>query len=1034
MVAIGPFLCKTTIDFDRFRKGDLFLVHGPTGAGKSFIFDAICYALFGETPSGRTSHLKSDYARRDVEPSIVFSFALDNDVYRVTRKLEYQRTPKRKTASDTIVERETGRLEKLASWPAGEPRLMTSKKSAIRKSCVELLGLDADQFFQVVVLPQGDFQRVLLADTSSRETLLEKLFDASIYTDMQNALSDQRQQKERSVQEDFKLKATLLEATRASIPTDLLSEGAHIDRSILSAAIEKIASELPALEARVERSTADLNQSSEALATARALSAKFQEQSDLIEQSNALEIEERQQIVPLEAAIEADRAAAKIIGDVERLERCRAERNQIEDELLSMQEALNRATERLTRAREEAEQLADLNHKRDALANEIGRLQPLIGLSRELDDHAMALERKRSELERDTRDFRGAEEKHQNLKREIEQMEAECRSLRSISDDRLAIQKTLSEAEAHLARLQQIEASQNKIQELNRLCQQMQAERERFRRALSELRARREDDLASELAATLEEGKPCPVCGSQSHPRPAQPSDEHTSLEAIQKAESQLTEAVRKLADIEATVEQNRIRIEEMRGLLGLMAEKHRLWPTEGSVAFAKMVIDLRDKLALLEKNENKRLELEKRIESNRSEAVPRLETALSDATNKHNATKNACLEIEFRLNEKKQRWETETRECGRQLVQPNKSKEQQLGEWIGQLELERSRVSSEIKRLRDAEQEALLRLTSIQEQTKAKREQLRALSAKQEVLQKACDRVMKETRFATVEAVKHAYQNDLWREQTQARIDAFKAKRAENTALRERLARELEGKSPPRLDKLEEDRALKQRRSQEDILASQEAKDRLKILRRAEREVDQLDMRCGFLQEELEILGKLDDQVRGQGKPKISLKRFFLAQRLEEVLIQASHRLSVLSRGRFILRRDRDEAIRHQSAQTGLNLNIFDNHTGLERPASTLSGGQIFLASLSLALGLADIVQARSGGVAIEALFIDEGFGSLDEETLQLALEVLDQLRQGRMVGLISHIAELKRQIGSRIEVGEAEIGSTTRLILDNR
>jgi exonuclease SbcC len=1034
MVAVGPFLSKTTIDFDRFSKGDLFLVHGPTGIGKSFIFDAICYALFGETPSHRSSHLRSDYARRDIEPSIVFSFELDSNVYRVTRKLEYLRTPKRKAASDTIVERETGRLEKLASWPGGEPRLITSKKSAIRKTCVELLGLDADQFFQVVVLPQGEFQRVLLADTSSREALLEKLFDASIFADMQNALSDQRQQKERTVQEDLKVKAVLLEGTRASIPADVLSEGASIDRSVLRGAIERIASELPAIEARVDRSTAALNQSSEALATARALSTKFQEYSDLIKQSYALEIEEQQQIAPLEKAVEADRAAAKIISDVERLERCREELRQIKDELLSLQDALNSATERLTQARSETARLGDLNQKRDAAASEIARLQPLNRLSRELDEHAIELNQKKIALERDTRDLRAAEENYKNLKREIEQMEAERKSLRSKSDDLLTIQKTLSEAEDHLARLQQMEALQKKVAELNRIRQQKQAEREGFQRELLNLRTRREGNLASELAAKLQAGKPCPVCGSQSHPDPAKPSDEHASLEAIQKAESRHSDAVRQLADIEATVEQNRVRIEEMRGLLGRVGEKQQLWPIEGSEAFVPAVSDLREKLALQMRNEKKRVDLEKRIETSRTQVVPQIETALSDATRKHDVARKAYLEIEFRTNEKKQRWKAETQECGRLQLQLNKSREQQLGEWIGRLETERLQVSTEIKRLRDAEQEALLRLTSIQEQTNAKREQLRALSAKQEDLQKTTDRVIEETHFKNAEEVRHAYQNDLWREQAHARIDAFKKNRAENTALLERLARELEGKRPPDLDKLEKDRALNQKISQDDILASQESKDRLKTLQKVEREIDQLDKRCGVLQEELEILGKLDDQVRGQGKPKVSLKRFFLAQRLEEVLIQASHRLIVLSRGRFILRRDRDEAIKHQSGQTGLNLNIFDSHTGLERPASTLSGGQIFLASLSLALGLADIVQARSGGITIEALFIDEGFGSLDEETLQLALEVLDQLRQGRMVGVISHIADLRRQVGNRIEVHEAAIGSTARLIQDNR
>ncbi len=1034
MVAIGPFLSKTVVEFDRFNKGDLFLVHGPTGIGKSFIFDAICYALFGETPSRRTGHLKSDYARRDIEPSIVFSFALDSDVYRVTRKLEYQRTPKRKAAADTIVQREIGRLERLACWPDGESELITSKKSAIRKSCVELLGLDADQFFQVVVLPQGDFQRVLLADTSSRETLLEKLFDASMYTDMQNALSDQRQQKERTVQADLQVKMTLLEATRTSIPTDLLNHSEPIDRSVLSTAIERIASELPALELRVNRSTADLNQSSEALATARALSTKFHEYSDLLEQSKTLEIEEQQEIQPLQTAVEADREAGKIMADMQRLERCREEFDRIKDELLSLQNARNRANKTLICAREETARLGDLNLKRDNLTNEIARLRPLIDLSRELDDHTVQLGKKKSALERDQRALQKVEDKSHNLKREIERMDTEYKSLRSESDDRLMLQKALSEAEDHLSRLRQMEAVQQKTVDLNRICQRKRVERERLHRALSNLRARREGNLARELAVNLKEGKPCPVCGSRSHPNPAQSSDERASHEVIQEAEDQLSDAVRKLADIEATVEQNRIQMEEARGLLDRMSAKHRLWPVEGSVAFARVVNDLKENLTRQEGIEKKRLELEKRIEINRTETGPQIEAELSAATQKHNVSKNAYLEVEVRLKEKNQRWETEARDFDQLQLEQHKSKEQQLAEWIARLETERSRVSTEIQKLREAEQQALLHLTSLQEQTKAKDEQFRVLSTKREALQERFDHVIAETPFANAEEVKLAYRNDPWREQAHARIDSFKKRRAENTALRQRLARQLMDKCPPDLERLEEDRAVKQRKSQEDILASQETKDRLKTLQNVEREIEQLDERCGVLQEELRILGKLDDQVRGQGKPRISLKRFFLAQRLEEVLIQASHRLSVLSRGHFILRRDRDETIKHQSAQTGLNLNIFDNHTGLERPVSTLSGGQIFLASLSLALGLADIVQARSGGVAIEALFIDEGFGSLDDETLQLALAVIDQLRQGRMIGVISHVSELRRQVGNRIEVREARIGSAVRLIQDDR
>jgi exonuclease SbcC len=175
-------------------------------------------------------------------------------------------------------------------------------------------------------------------------------------------------------------------------------------------------------------------------------------------------------------------------------------------------------------------------------------------------------------------------------------------------------------------------------------------------------------------------------------------------------------------------------------------------------------------------------------------------------------------------------------------------------------------------------------------------------------------------------------------------------------------------------------------------------------------------------------LLRRLSEQVRGVSPPKISLNRYFLARRLEEVLVQATRRLTLLSRGRFVLKR-RDEG-RTAAAQAGLDLLVSDAWTGTERPVNTLSGGQLFMASLSLALGLADVVQARSGGVRLEALFIDEGFGTLDDDALQGVLAVLNDLRENRMVGVISHVPELKRQIADRIEVSAAGTGSKITMV----
>ncbi|MEA3558369.1 MAG: SbcC/MukB-like Walker B domain-containing protein, partial [Candidatus Thermoplasmatota archaeon] len=182
-------------------------------------------------------------------------------------------------------------------------------------------------------------------------------------------------------------------------------------------------------------------------------------------------------------------------------------------------------------------------------------------------------------------------------------------------------------------------------------------------------------------------------------------------------------------------------------------------------------------------------------------------------------------------------------------------------------------------------------------------------------------------------------------------------------------------------------------------------------------------------LEKELKIVGKLSSQVRGLDNPRMSLERFFLAQRFEEVLISSNHRLKILSGGRFLLKRA-DEMEMGGRSKVGLDLDVYDNYTGLDRPANTLSGGQMFLSSLALALGLADVVQSRSGGIHMDALFIDEGFGSLDEETLQTALKVLSELREGRMVGVISHVGELKRQIKTGFEVVPSTSGSRIRTI----
>ena len=258
--------------------------------------------------------------------------------------------------------------------------------------------------------------------------------------------------------------------------------------------------------------------------------------------------------------------------------------------------------------------------------------------------------------------------------------------------------------------------------------------------------------------------------------------------------------------------------------------------------------------------------------------------------------------------------------------------------------------------------------------------------------------------------------------------LENWQDRKNENTTRLEETRKLIDNRPPPDLKVFEQARAQASEIAMESAGKYAASRESLRKMELLQDEFRKMESESREKEHRNAVLKRLSGQVRGTLPPKISLNRFFLARRLEEVLIQATLRLSLLSRGRFTLKR-RDEG-KTAAAQAGLDLLVSDSWTGTERPVNTLSGGQLFMASLSLALGLADVVQARSGGVKLEALFIDEGFGTLDDEALQGVLRVLNDLRENRMVGVISHVPELKRQISDRIEIFRDDPGSSARLV----
>ncbi len=1031
MTAIGPFLQETTVAFDRFGAKDLFLIHGPTGIGKSFIFDAICYALYGECPSRREANLKSDHARPDIEPSIAFAFSVGGQFFEAKRTLAYFRTPKKKTKSDFVAVPETAELAELAAWPHGERQTLATKKADVGRRCIELMGLDANQFSQVVLLPQGEFRKLLLADTQERERLLARLFGAGIYEEIERELNQVAKREQEAIQKDLEQVQVLLGQARDAIVPDLLEEEEQPSRETLRRAVETISSQLPTLHERVQACSSELNKSSEALEAGRNLQGRFDKRAELASRIAQLNEEKERDINGLQQALNAHREAAASAPLIEILERARQELGTAEQQYRQLRDTLQGAEHELEQNEVRLRSIEQLQNRQAQLSSTIDRLQPLLMLAEELDPLLHRVQGKQRDLTAYSAVATQAQARAEGIERALLTMDAEHQALRADAT-------ALADAEAELGRAQNFAQLIGRLADLKRQtadCESRLAVAQETRSAsdgtLASLRQRRERGLAGELASGLKEGEPCPVCGSTEHPRPATRADDDASEQAIQQAEKRRDEAFERLQEIAAELGALRQRQQETRDQLEAHDGRYPDWPQRDAQAFLPVLLVLERRVEALQDSSEKAQHLKRKIEQVRAQELPQARENAAGATADLDTLKREVDVLQAKLEEKSRVWRQGISEEDEARLPAARSRKDRLRLQLAQLEAERGKIPREIESLQAAVQKAHDRVVETRGKLTEKQGQVEELGDRTLELENRAKEAVAASRFGSIEELKASHKDQEWLQAARAKIGDFEKRQEETRVLFEQLEIDLAQREPPDLALLEQERGLAEQALREATRQEDMAQTNLQALRSTQDRIQRLDSRSGTKQRRLEVLGKLDKQVRGLANPRISLQRFFLAQRLEEVLTQASHRLRALSGGRFILKRAL--TARDARAAAGLDLNIFDSHTGTERPARTLSGGQMFLASLSLALGLADVVQARSGGTTIEALFIDEGFGSLDEETLELALEVLNQLRRGRMVGVISHLPELRRQVASRVEVRGVDVGSAVRLWTDN-
>jgi exonuclease SbcC len=977
--AFGPFATEQSVDFDQVGAGGLFLLDGPTGAGKTSVLDAITFALYGPGDRNGDDRLHSDFAAPGVEPQVVLEFSVRGTRHRITRTPEYARPKLR--GDGTTKQAASVHLER---FEGGAWRSRSSNKAEVGDLLADEIGLSRDQFTQVVLLPQGDFAKFLRADDDDRRRLLTKLFGTHLYDRITDELDRRRVVAVKDV-----------DAARAEVRAGLAAaaEAAGLDEvgradliavssDQLTARLDAIAAELTELHAGATELASDAATDLAAARDAHAVAVAVAERVTKHAAATA-------ELDAHEATRAAHEAQVAALAAARRAEPVRSLLEAARD-AADVAEQANASVRRLGGdARPEwldgagAELLAE---RSAAAARGAAELQHLVAREADLGALQAAVRVAASQMATARAELDRLADRQEELPSELAQVEA------AIAAARLGAEALPVAVREHGTARNRLAAATRAAELDGRLRAAVEvhaAAREEHQHAVDEHQRRLDERLsgmAAELAGALRDGEPCVVCGALEHPTPARSEPGAVTAEHVRAAAAARDEAQRRRDAAAAD-------LDTCRTLL-----------TEATTQAA-------------------------------GGSVPELEAEVAELARAiDNAQQCAAQLIE--LSERKQALDAESRTVSQDYagaLAAHVAAEGRLATATGETQALATDLASAASGYASvaARQQALRREAA---QCDALAAAVRALAVALHTRTTANARAAREAdkrAFADLAAAAAAVLPESAQAVLQTAVDEWQADA-------ERLRAAVTADEPGSLALTGAADAGRRVAAAGAVLADAEraakrAADGAELARHAlarfgtcRAEVDGAQLRLAELERQAEPVVYLAKLTRGMtGQRRVSLTTYVLRHWFEQVVQAANLRLASMSSGRYeLLRVDEGTS---KAERTGLTLQVLDRHTGEQRSTRSLSGGETFYTSLALALGLADVVKAEAGGVDLDTLFIDEGFGSLDADTLEEVMSVIDDLRdRGRVVGIVSHVTDLKDRIAEHIEVRRIPDGSS--------
>lgn len=1034
--AFGPYAGVQEIDFTALQE-QIFVISGPTGAGKTTIFDAISFSLFGEASGSSRDRdtLRSDFASADTETFVEMEFELRGKKYTIKRSPQQEQ---KKLRGEGYTTRNAD-----AELLLPEGQLIT-KIANVDEKINEILGINKSQFKQIVMLPQGEFRKLLESDSTERELIFRKIFGTEGFSLIQKKLEDESRELFKAVHDIKTQIDTHIKHFDVGNDQSLeeLRASKNINIDVFVSGIEELdkkdKEEIAGLKAQLDQITLNQGALKEEIAKSSEINKKIKDKEQINFEyvgisSRVDEIREKELLLDF---------ARKALPISEIDEQCKKTRKSIEvksEELISAKQKTEKCSRDYEISKTHFNNEKEKEPIKKKLEGELAVLNNVLPKVIQYEKSKKALDLTKNKSDEIHNKLENSQKALILTKESYKAQEENLKLLYTTEAECVRLEKEISENKKILLELEAIKKLIEAYIKHTALHEAKRVEFESFDENYIKFRARLEQlednyirGQAGILAKKLEENRPCPVCGALDHPLPAKlmesaPSEEQ--LKAIRQEFSSLseqrTDKLKVLSELSGNVEGKKQELDSRLSALEppiLTAVQDKLdmileeINKKGS-SLKAVTVEVRSQYKLKLEFVNKKGSLEAEYKETDSKVI-KLEKAI-----------NNLMSDKATVSEEVTRLYTEIKSIEEELPEELRSASK-LNARLEELKIKLEGLNLEYKKAEKFQDEAKEALSKAEKDLAVKAASLNESEEEIVGLDKLLADKIADSNF---ESYTHYLKMKKSLEEITAleqEINTYYQKLKSLKDMLDRLEIETVGLLKQDVEALEQKYKLSldeqvKLQGLHNIVFSRSSNNSKTLM-----QLKEVLLKLQTLEDKYKIIGELARVAKGDNSQRITFERYVLAAYFDEIIIAANLRLEKMTGSRYLLKRKEDRS--KGRAQQGLELEVFDNYTGKARHVKTLSGGEGFKASLSLALGLADVVQSYSGGISLDTLFVDEGFGSLDPESLDSAIQCLvDIQKTGRLVGVISHVSELKERIKSVLEIFSQKEGSFAKFIV---